>query len=52
MEQNKPMRKFRVKVVTVPPRYMVELGIAKAEESWQMIEGRTLADAKERAGIQ
>ena len=48
----KPTRTFRVKVVTVPPKYMVELGLAKITEEWRTITGRTLAEAKRSAGIQ
>ena len=35
----KPTRTFRVKVVTVPPKYMVELGLAKL---WFKLAGRVL----------
>ena len=52
MAQEKPVRRFRVKVVTVPPKFMIELGLATIKEEWRVIEGRTLAEAKRSAGIQ
>jgi hypothetical protein len=52
MDEDKPIRTFRVKVVTVPPRYEVELGVSKVREEVWTIKGRTLAEAKRIAGIQ
>ena len=50
--QDKPIRRFRVKVVTVPPNFMIALGLAKVETHWRVIEGKTLAEAKRNAKIQ
>ena len=50
--QDKPIRRFRVKVVTVPPKFMIALGLAKVETHWRVIEGKTLAEAKRNAKIQ
>lgn len=45
------MRKYRVKVMTVPPMYEVKAFGAETTFEMREIEGYTLKDAKERAGI-
>ena len=43
---------FRVKVLVVPPNFQIELGLAKVRYEWRVIKGKTLAEAKRKAGIQ
>jgi hypothetical protein len=52
VSEKRQLRKFRVTVLHVPPRYMVELGLDSQEYREVEIEGYTLADAKRKAGIQ
>lgn len=48
---NKGLRAYRVTVLTNPPTYMVDLGLAKVERKTITIYGTSKADAMERAGI-
>jgi len=43
---------YQVHVMTNPPVYMIELGLAKPERKTITIYGTSKADAMERAGIQ
>lgn len=49
---NDGLKPFRVHVITNPPVYMIELGLAKPERKTITIYGTSKADAMERAGIQ
>lgn len=46
------LKPFRVRVITNPPVYMIELGLAKVERKTITIYGTSKADAMERSGIQ
>lgn len=46
-----PVKTFTIEIVTNPPIYMIELGLAKVERKTVQIQGYSLKDAKKRAGI-
>lgn len=46
-----PVKTFTVEVITNPPMFMVDLGLAEVERKTVQIQGYTLKDAKKRAGI-
>jgi hypothetical protein len=50
--KNKKLRKFVVNIITNPPLYMIELGLAQVEYKQVEITGYSLSDAKERAGVE
>jgi len=45
-------RPFKVEVMIVPPTFMVELGLATVHRETVTVYGKSLADAKKRAGIE
>jgi hypothetical protein len=47
-----PVRTFTIEILTNPPVFMVELGLAKVERKTVQIQGYSLKDAKKRAGIE
>lgn len=47
-----PVKTFTVEILTNPPVFMIELGLAKVERKTVQIQGYSLKDAKKRAGIQ
>ena len=46
-----PVKTFTIEILTNPPIYMVELGLAKVERKTVQIQCYSLKDAKKRAGI-
>jgi hypothetical protein len=46
-----PVKTFTVDIITNPPVFMIELGLAKVERKKVKIQGYSLKDAKKRAGI-
>jgi hypothetical protein len=47
-----PMKSFTVNVLTNPPIFEIRAGISKVERKTIVIQGYSLSDAKDRAGIQ
>jgi hypothetical protein len=46
------LRPYRVNVLVIPPNYMIDLGLATVHRETKTIYGTSLADAKQRAGIE
>lgn len=46
------LRPYQVDVLVVPPKFMMDLGLASIHREKQTVYGTCLADAKRRAGIQ
>jgi hypothetical protein len=46
-----PVKTFTIEIISNPPVYMIELGLAKVERKTVRIQGYSLKDAKKRAGI-
>ena len=46
-----PVKTFTIEILTNPPIYMIELGLAQVERKAVQIQGYSLKDAKKRAGI-
>lgn len=52
LAETESLKSYRVHILTNPPTYMVELGLAKPERKTVTIYGTSKADAMERAGIE
>jgi hypothetical protein len=48
----KGLKAYRVSIITNPPVFMIELGLAKPERKTITVYGTSKRDAMERAGIQ
>ena len=48
-EENK---QFKINIRVVPPKYLIDLGLDQMRDEIRIVSGRTLEEAKERAGIQ
>lgn len=46
-----PVKTFTIEIMTNPPMYMIQLGLAQVERKTVQIQGFSLKDAKKRAGI-
>lgn len=47
-----PMKRFTVHIITNPPMFEIAAGVSRVERRTVVIEGYSLKDAKNRAGIQ